>query len=301
VREPSVRTALQTRRYLGLELAGAKSDRTAIAAIEYYPKERKIFLLDLFDRQGTTDTQSADEALLQLLQELTPEIQAVGAHVPLTLPPCIECTRKHCPLPARCTVPAVKWMREQSKVGSVARKNAKTRRRQLELTPYTQRPIELFIRQKILAEVPEDRRIEVDDALGSTRAPLTARMHFLRRHLPDVPFIEVSPKLSLVLLASELGIQKRLLRSHRHLEEGAQARTQILELLAQAHGVFFYDRDLRKLALNLAAFDAFFSAYTALLAFEGQGAQPPRGFPNASGWIAHPAPREKSERGGDRK
>jgi hypothetical protein len=290
VRENPIRPSLQTRRYLGLELSGAKSEKTAVAAIEFYPRESKVFLLDTFDRQGGSEDHTADETLLHLLNELSHDVRGVGVNVPLSLPPCIECERKTCPLPAACTVPAVKWMREQTRNAppSPNKKPTKALRRQRDVTPYTQRPVETYLRQHLLPKLPEEKRFDIDEALGGTKAPLTARIHFLKRHLNKLPLIEVSPKLTLALLAQELGIQKRAYRSYRHLEEGAHARGQILETLAQAHGVFFYERDLRKLSTSLTAFDAFFCAYTALLVKEGRGVAPPKNFPIDTGWIHFP-------------
>src|SRR4051812_42816484 len=116
-------------RYLGLELSGAKNQKTVVAALEYYPRERKVFLLDIFEKisgrapagskQAQAGAQTADEALLELLRELTEEHDPgtvhIGVNVPLTLPPCAECTRKTCPMPRSCTVPSVRWMRSTSR------------------------------------------------------------------------------------------------------------------------------------------------------------------------------------------
>lgn len=284
--EPRV-LPLQPRRYLGLELAGAKNQKTALAVLEYYPKEGKTFLLDVYDKISAEENQTGDEALLATLDEVisneSHRIAKLGVNVPITLPPCIECTRKTCPLPDKCTVTTVKWMREQTR--KAKNDDYTTGVNVLEFTPYTQRPFEIWARYQILPKLHPDYRFEIDEALGGNRAPLTARMHFLSRHLKKIPLVEVWPKLTISTLAQGIGISRRIISSYRKLEEGYAARVELLETLAMKKGVFIYDRDLKKLAQSLTAFDAFICAYTALLSDRDMTVPPPKGFPKESGWV----------------
>lgn len=314
----------EARRYLGLELSGAKNGKTALATLEYYPKERKIFLLDIYDRisghhvehghaAGGLEgmTAAGDEALLGLVGELTEDlIQIPGAsarpagrrvsarptphsivmavNVPLELPPCISCTRKSCPRPAACGVAAIKWMREAHRKAERHARSDHSAPRAIEYTTYTQRPVELWIRYQVLSKLPETHRFEIDETLGGNKAPLTARMHFLQRHLGELPVVEAWPKLTVALLGLELDLPKRVIQSYRRLEEGVHAREQILERLAERHDVFIYERDVRKLSHSLTAFDAFVCAYTAYLSDTERCAKSPAGFPVASGWVQYP-------------
>jgi hypothetical protein len=281
---------LQPRRYLGLELAGAKNQKTSLAVLEYYPREQKIFLLDVYDRIAGGEEQTGDEALLETLRELLEEggrnrVAKIGVNVPITLPPCIGCTRRSCVSTGNCGDPAVKWMREQTKRASADLRSHGMN--VLEFTPYTQRPFEIWARYQILPKLPADFRFEIDEALGGTRAPLTARMHYLRRHLGGMPLVEVWPKLSISSLAAGLGLPRRLALQYRKPEEGYSARVELLEMIALKKGVFIYDRDLKKLGQNLTAFDAFICAYTALLADRDMTVKPPRGFPKEGGWVEY--------------
>lgn len=285
----------ESRRFLGLELAGAKNQRTAIAVLEYYPKEDKIFLLDIHDRipderaeaarrmaRQPGNITSGDDALLSLLRELRDGVSLLGVNVPLELPPCITCERKSCRDANRCSGPAVQWMKE------ISRKAGRAHLKVLEFTPYTQRPVELWVRYQVLSRLQPHERFDIDEALGGNRAPLTARMHFVRRHLSGLHAIETWPKLSVSILSREFGIGRRTLTAYRRLEEGIHAREEILETLAARAGVFIYERDIRKLSQNLAAFDSFICAYTALLAGLSRTVEPPAGFPEASGWVHYP-------------
>ncbi len=282
----------ESKSYLGLELAGAKNEKTAISALEYYPKEGKIFLLDIYDKITWKDQElSGDQAILELIEEIQSDDAAkIGVNSSLQLPPCISCVKKTCPLPSKCTVPAVKWMRGFS--NSIIKKVHSKKQLLKDFTPYTQRPFELWVKHHILPHLPdefvEESRFEIDETLGGNKAPLTARMLFLMRHLPKIETVEVWPKLSVIILATQLKLNKRTVSHYRRIESGIHARTEILEALTQEHGIFIYDRDLRKLSQSLAAFNSFICAYTALLSDTHRCAKVPAHFPLDSGWVEHP-------------
>lgn len=318
----------ETRHYLGLELAGAKNQKTALAALEYYPREKKIFLLDIFDRiaghhaDGTAPdhakeeaaairyspaasggsaplsqsgtfglTTRGDQALMDLISELIEDTDLktfrMGVNVPLQLPPCIT-SGLAAAKPSADVVRAVKWMRDATRKAERAMKGDPGAQRVLEFTTYTQRPIELWVRYQVLPKLPASHRFEIDEALGGNKAPLTARMNFLKRHLGGLSIVEAWPKLTVALLALELGLPKRTVQAYRRLEEGVHAREQFLETLSSRHGIFIYERDVRKLAASLPAFDAFICAYTALLSDTQRCAKPPAGFPKSTGWVQYP-------------
>lgn len=279
----------QPRRYLGLELAGAKNSKTTLAVIEYYPKENKIFLLDVHDKLGAGEEDPADQVLIELIREHADENPhhslILGANVPVQLPACIGCERK-CPMPGKCTVPSVKWMRDS--VRKASRSSSADLPRIKEFTPYTQRPVELWLRYSILPQLPERIRFDIDETLGGNKAPLTARFQYIQKHLKGFRIVETWPKLTIACLGEELKLNHRLQTSYRKLEEGAHARTEILEEIIDHFGIFVYDRDARKISQSLTAFDAFICALTALLSDTERCAQPPKGFPVQSGWIHYP-------------
>ncbi|MFZ9595778.1 MAG: hypothetical protein ACO3A2_06825 [Bdellovibrionia bacterium] len=274
----------EEKRFIGLELAGAKNQKTSVAVIEYYPQAQKIFLRDLFDKITPHDAhQSPDEALVELILSFKPSLSQVGVNVPFSLPACITCQRKDCPYPPHCTVSEVKWMRETLKSAQHDKPH-----RVKEITPYTQRAAEIWIRTHVLPHLPEESAFEIDEALGGNKAPLTARMNFLTRHLQGVECLEVWPKLSVAILAELTSISPRVISSYRHLETGAESREEILSTWVEDQQIFIYDRDFKKLCQSLPAFDSFVCAYTALLSFLGKCQKPPRGFPSHASWVHFP-------------
>ena len=155
-------------------------------------------------------------------------------------------------------------------------------------TPYTQRPIELWLKHEVISRLPEKARFEIDEAMGGNKAPLTARMNFLQRQLKDFEMHEVLPKLTVALLMPSLKITMKHLQNYRKMEEGAESRQVILEKMCDHLDIFIYDRDMKKLTQNLGAFDAFICAYTILLNDLNECVAPPRHFPIDSGWIRYP-------------
>jgi hypothetical protein len=286
---------MSQKRYLGLDLSGAKNAKTTLAVLEYYPREKKVFVLDVHQGIGADEMASSDEALIQTLLEHAdehPDLK-MGLTVPLTLPPCVTCTRKTCPLPEACTVPEVKWMRNIAvRSAAVNPRKRTTSKRNARLkeyfTPYTQRPVELFLKNEILSKLPAKSRFEIDETLGGNKAPLTARMHFLKFHLQNYEMHEVLPKLTVALLMPALKISTRTLSQYRQLEEGASARQMIIEKMCENLDIFIYERDLKKLTQNLNAFDAFIAAYTVLLCDRNECVTAPKGFPSNSGFIRFP-------------
>jgi hypothetical protein len=284
----------ESKRYLGLELSGAKNPKTAVAVLEFYPKEQKIFLLDIHDRIPEKNNSEksaserngqavADEQLISLIDELTEDSAngrkkvRMGVNVPLEMPPCLSRLSQ-----ARCNS-AIKWMRDTTKKAQRSHQV-----KVLEFTPYTQRPVELWVRYHVLPKLHPYERFEIDETLGGNKAPLTARMIYLKPYLRKIELIEAWPKLTIAALAEPLGISKRTISTYRRLEEGVQAREDILEALVEQRDVFVYDKDIRKLAMNLSAFDAFLCAYTALLSDLEQTAEAPPGFPTVTGWVHYP-------------
>ncbi len=297
----------EIKHFLGLDLAGAKNNKTSVAAIEYYPREKKSFLLEIYEKIDTHRLpespsknarihSSQDAALVALLQSLTQnsplETFTLGANVPLQLPPGLISTlqselsqgQTSSRSPSLLMSSSLRWMEKKTQLWSKKWNDPKI----LEFTPYTQRAVELWIRYEVLPLLPTSHRFEIDEALGGNKAPLTARMAYLIPLLPKIKQIEVWPKLSTAILSQNGKLPRRVIQSYRKLEEGIHSREVILEHLTQTSGLFIYERDIRKLTQHLSSFDAFICAFTALLEDLGETEPRPKGFPTHSNWVGFP-------------
>jgi len=282
-------------RFIGISLGGGKSDSAAFAVLDYYPLPKKLFLIKLYDQIASEPQVSADLKIIELMERYrypstssreafqgsTQEssrkkqcVQSIAFDVPFELPLCVSC-RLPCPSYENCKEPHIRWMWTQTHKKQNEKKNKKL------FTPYTQKSVELFLEQE-LEEV-----FHRNDALGSNLGPLTMRAHFLAKRIP-CPKIEVYPKLSLWRMGKDLKILKRHLKNHRASLGGEESRTSILNEITEQKLAFLYQQDQKLMLESVHAFDAFISAFTGFLKFQGLTEPRPSGFPKSETWIEFP-------------
>lgn len=271
--------SLRVVRFAGISLGGGKTDKTAVAILEYYPDQKRVFLRSLRDKVSAKGEVSADEALYSILTEDEKDLKLIAFDVPLQMPSCIRCTLP-CPGVEKCQVPAVKWMRDVHKT------RAKEKRPNKMFTPYTERAAEIHVSHAL------EEPFHPSHALGSNAAPLAARAHFFRRRL-RTPLIEVYPKLTLWRIGRNLDVAKSHLRFHRHAVDSDESRLVILRALIDKEIAFVYQQDLRTMVENDVAFEAFLCALTAFLKLRGQTEKPPMSFPKGELWIDYPVEKIK--------
>lgn len=257
-----------------MALGGGKSDKTAVAIVEYYPDQNKIFLSELTDKVKGEGEISADAKLIELLKASRYHLHTIGLNAPLSTPICVQCKLK-CPGYENCDEEEIQWMWDYYRKQAALKKNHKL------FTPYTERCIEQYIATEL------EEPFTIQHALGANQAPLWARAKYLRR-LIDVPAIEVFPKLSLWRIGRSLNIQKSYLRHHKHQIGGDEARMAILKELVRREIAFLYEQDVRLMIESSYAFDAFICALTAVLCYKGQCEKRVKGFPKREGWIEIP-------------
>jgi hypothetical protein len=278
----SFRQKLQLVRLAGVALGGGKTDKTAVAVIEFYPDQKRVFLRSLRERiSGSVtgkvagrDETTADDVLCEILNHDEKDLSLIAIDAPLQMPKCVRC-RLPCPGVKECRELEIKWLRE------VHRRRERVKRPNKMFTPYTERVVEVYIANEL------EEPFHPSHALGANAAPLTARADVLRRRL-TTPLIEVYPKLSLWRIGMALNIQKSHLRFHRHAVDSDEARLYILKKLIEKEIAFVYQQDLRTMVEQDIAFEAFLCALTAFLKMRGQTEKRPVGFPKDESWIEFP-------------
>lgn len=241
-----------SQRYLGLELGGSR--RTAYVCLEFSPAQEKIHLFEAKSHLHGTKENTADEVLLAAVNGLN--AQAIGVDAPLSFPPCLLCEESTCPGVNECSKESVRWMREESE--------RRHWRKAKFPPPYTHRPIDLLMRGRWQDDAP--LTIPAEEAFGSGRAPIAARMSYLKRRLSTKRLLEVNPRFALVGVADWYGISVRELRRSRDLEYGAENRFTILNKLAEKAPIpgiphlQLYMTDIVSIAKDLSSFDALFCA-----------------------------------------
>lgn len=271
----TVTESLRVHRFAGVALGGGKTDKTAVAVIDFFPDQKRVFLRSLRDKISVKGDATADDALYQILHDEERDLGVIAFDAPLQLPKCFRCDLK-CPGVAKCPQPEVKWMRD------VHAKRAKSKRPNKMFTPYTERAAEIYLAHEL------EEPFHPPHAMGSNAAPLAARARFFERRMLQIPFIEVYPKVSLWRIGMSLGINKSYLRFHRHAVDSDEARLYILKTLIEKEIAFIYQQDLRIMVEDSIAFDAFLCALTAFLRHRGQTEKRPASFPKDAIWIEFP-------------
>jgi len=239
-------------RSLGLELSGPKNDRSALAVLDYYPRTRRMVLVDIKTIEKASHVENSDQILVQNIDsslEKCRHFTGLSIHGPLSLPPYFQMSsagKKS--LAYKTKDPEVRWMQSTWE---------ELKPRPKVFLPYLQRP-------------------------------LAARLLFLKPHLPKKIF-EVFPRATLTRVVSSLGLPKTLARDYSDLEKGLSTREHFFEhFIKKFPQIFIYEKDLDSMILHLNHFNAFLSSLTQHLIFTKQFEPAPRKFPKTGAWIYIP-------------
>jgi predicted nuclease with RNAse H fold len=266
--------ALAALRFAGVSLGGGKADRTAVAVLDYFPSQRRVFLRNLHERVRADGEISGDQALHAILAAPGENFARIALDAPLKLPVCARCELP-CPGVEACAQPEIEWMRKAH------RQRAASKRPLRMFTPYTERPAEMWLASAL------EEPFFPPHALGANAAPLSARARFVLRRM-SAPAIEVYPKAAIWRIGRALRVQKSYLRYHKHSVEGDEARMAILQAIVERGIAFIYQQDLKAMVEHNQAFEAFICGLVAFLKERGQTEAPPAGFPPGEAWIEVP-------------
>ena len=263
-------------RFLGISLAGGKSDKACVALIEYYPKNKKIFLSRLFEKLKSEEKISADLKIHDLIDQNKETLEYVAFDIPWKLPSCLTCTRV-CPGYENCNEEHIEWMWKHSDEKLKKKKPRKI------FTPYTQRCVEMHLATEL------EEPFILNHAMGSNSAPLLARAQFIKKRLdPRVKCIEVNPGLTLWRIGRMMDVMKSHLRHHRAAFGGDEARKQFLHAINEKNITFVYHQDMKQMIENNHAFEAFLCALTGFLKYKDLTEHRPKNYPSYEDWIEFP-------------
>lgn len=186
---------------LGVDLGGGKSKKTALATLRVDGATATV--VDIAPRTGAAPFY--DPTLLDTIRAYGEET-LLCIDAPLTLPPCLRCEVPVCPGQNACVDPSVVEMRLLAAEAGEAR-TRDTRRGKPAVTPYTQRPTEIYL--------ATSTGVAAREGLGQGTGPLAARAAHLVRALADrftinQNLIEVYPKATLVALGLGTPFKKTL-------------------------------------------------------------------------------------------
>jgi hypothetical protein len=263
-------------RSLGLEISGAKNDRSSLAIVDYFPKTRRLVLADIQPKVRGHDDVSSDATLLKCIGESLEGVKnttGLCVNGPLSFPHYLEkAAKKLLPL-EEARDPESLWMKELWKNLDPQPKP---------FVPYLQRLCEIHLKHL----TPE--KFQIPDGMGSNLAPIACRISFLKPYLP-CPLSETFARGALHRIIVNLGLKKSLAREYTDFIRGAECREIILdELNDHLPQIFVYNRDRDKMIQSIHCFNAFISALVQHFCFKKMTEMPPRSFPKKAAWIHLP-------------
>lgn len=261
-------------RFIGLSLAGGKSDKACLAVLEYYPDNKKIFLSRLYEKIKSDEKISGDLKIHELILQNADTLKYIAFDTPWNLPSCIQCKLK-CPGYEVCREPHIEWMWRHEEDRLKKKKPKKL------FTPYTQRAVEMVLANDL------EESFQAHHAMGANVAPLLARANFIQKRLP-FECIEVFPHLSLYRIGQSLKLMKSQIVDHRAAFGGDETRAQFLQALNESDIAFIYHQDTKSMIENNHAFEAFLCGFTAFLKYKKLTESRPKGFPKNEDWIDFP-------------
>lgn len=236
--------------------------------------EGNLKIASVHDRMGALHKLFSDDRLFDILKVQRPDRIMIDS--PLTVPPCVACTRSACPGVNACEDISVAYMQMlvESQTG---------KRRKRPLNPQTQRiwdVKEWFKWQPSLQE----------PTYSANKAPLVVRAMTLQRRLNSLtePLIlrETSVPHAMSVLVEQLDLDPEIAYEYRAFEIGRKRRLKLLQALSEKGFIAGPIDDA--IVASVEGFSAYTAAFVAALELEGLCTQPQNDFFLQQGWVYLP-------------
>lgn len=261
-------------------MAGVNSHRTALVTLTGHPVNKSLKLNGLYEKIGFFGNLFSDDRLLEILRLKGP-FDRVFVDCPISVPPCVACTRPICPGVDACEDVNVAYMM------SLAQKiNRKQKRRQRSLNPQVQRLFDVY---RLSRGDPE----YFEPTYSSNNATHAIRARSLQKRLsgmlPDIKLEETSVPLSLQRLAEHLGFSESEIREYRSFSIGKKIRKEIFESIERLHWLRDVEAESKSIVIHsVDVFEAFITAFVAALVHSGIEEECPPDYAMESEWVFRP-------------
>lgn len=248
--------------------------------------EGNLKITAVLDRMGALHRLFSDDRLFEFLRRELPDRVMIDS--PLTVPPCVACTRPSCPGVNACEDIAVAYMQ-------MLAESAAGKKRKRVMNPQTQR---IWDVKEWFQWAPSLQ----EPTYSANKAPLVVRAMTLQRRLNILPqpirLWETSVPHALSCLVDQLGLDRELAYHYRAFEVGRDRRTDLLEALHERG--FLEEDDIDEVAATVESFSAAIAAIVAALELFGFCSRPNNDFFMQQGWVYLPElacawPREQLE------
>lgn len=236
--------------------------------------EGNLKIDSIYDRMGALHRLFSDDRLFDVLKTQAPDRIMIDS--PLTVPPCVACTRPSCPGVNACEDIAVAYMQMlvESRQG---------RRRKKLINPQTQR---IWDVKEWFQWAPSLQ----EPTYSANKAPLVVRAMTLQRRLNSlersVQLRETSVPHVLSCLVDQLQLDHDLAYEYRAFEVGRKRRLEWLTLLTKQGFIAKPEDDT--VIVSVEGFSAFIAALVAALDLSNLCKQPENQFFVDQGWVYLP-------------
>lgn len=258
----------------GIHLAGPNSTKTTLVIMTGHLGEGNLKISGIYDRMGTVNRLFSDDRLFEVLKTEVPDRVMIDS--PLSVPPCVACTRPKCPGVNACEDIAVAYM--QKMVDTQA-----GRKKKRPMNPQTQRIWDLKEWYHWHPSLQEP-------TYSSNKAPLVVRSLTLQRRLnnlePPLVLLETSIPHALSLFVEQLALPKDLAYQYRAFGVGREKRSEILRKLVDAR---LLDPAIPpEVSATIETFSACIAAIVASMEQSDRVSQPENEFFREQGWVYLP-------------
>lgn len=258
----------------GIHLAGPNSAKTTLVIMTGRLGEGNLKIDGVYDRMGTVHRLFSDDRLFDVLKAEGPDRVMIDS--PLTVPPCVACTRPACPGVDACEDIAVAYMQKlaESRTG---------KKRKKPMNPQTQRIWDV-------KEWMEWHPSLQEPTYSANKAPLVVRSMILQKRLNslDKPIIlhETSVPHALISLVDQLELERDLAYQYRAFGVGRERRLQLMERLRKQG--FLAPDDFEEICSSVETFSAFVSGLVGYFELSGLASGPESDFFREQGWVYLP-------------
>ena len=276
-------------------MKGGRKDNFFFCLIEYYESSQRWFLRSLLqvkDEEGL----EGDDAIRSWIEDYS--VKQLVVDFPLTWPACHSC-ELDCPGSDKCPVESVTSVKTRIEDILEEDKNihaghpkeyernrnnddefdmgkgfwdkeshehllSRSFKRRLKkgFLPYWNRSADFWIWKYYYDQYLELFNSSYD-SFGNTSLMILSRFSYLRRHFPkNIDLYEGNVNLTLIELLRSKILLKRDIHNMSDIEEGINARLDIIKKIEARLNIFIYDHDLELIVKNPRAFDSFILAVT---------------------------------------
>ncbi len=258
----------------GIHLAGPNSTKTTLVIMTGHLGEGNLKISCIYDRMGTVNRLFSDDRLFEVLRAERPDRVMIDS--PLTVPPCVACTRSSCPGVNACEDIAVAYM--QKLVDTQRGKKKKK-----PMNPQTQRIWDV-------REWYEWHPSLQEPTYSANKAPLVVRSMTLQKRLRSldnpIQLYETSVPHVLSVLVEQLELPSELGYQYRAFGIGREQRQKLIRALIEADIVDGHMMD--EVTASVETFSAFIAAVMAGLERGGLVSRPENQFFEDQGWVYLP-------------